>query len=139
MSLLRQAAFSLLRTSRCMPQQRCMSQQVSSSATRFVERPGESVEQKRSRLLYQSRKRGILENDLLLGTFASKYLAKMSADELNDYDHIINEGANNEWDLYYWMTGNAETPEKYQTKMMARLQEHAKNADKESRLRQPEI
>ncbi len=30
-------------------------------------RPNESLEAKRARLLYQSKKRGILENDLILG------------------------------------------------------------------------
>jgi len=33
----------------------------------YVEKSDEPVEQKRSRLMYQSRKRGMLENGLLLG------------------------------------------------------------------------
>ena len=136
MSLLRRVSLSLWRNPLPI---RCMSQQAASAAARFVDRPNESVEQRRARLLYQSRKRGILENDLLLGSFAAKFLAGMSPEELVEYDFLINDGANNEWDLYYWITGNSPTPEKYQNPMMARLQEHAKNTKRESRVRQPDL
>ena len=44
----------------------------------FLEKNDEPVETKRSRLLYQSRKRGMLENGLLLGSFASKHLSGMT-------------------------------------------------------------
>ena len=40
----------------------------------FVEKVNEAIEEKRARLVYQSRKRGMLENGLLLGSFASKHL-----------------------------------------------------------------
>ena len=38
----------------------------------FEEFPDEPIDEKRARLLYQSRKRGILENGLLLASFANK-------------------------------------------------------------------
>ena len=38
----------------------------------------EHSDEKRNRLKYQSRKRGIAENGLLLGTFADKYLESMT-------------------------------------------------------------
>ena len=50
----------------------------------------ESEFSKRKRLEWQSRKRGITENDLLLGTFADKYLSDFTMDELLAYDRIIN-------------------------------------------------
>ena len=40
----------------------------------FVEKVNEAIDEKRARLVYQSRKRGMLENGLLLGSFASKHL-----------------------------------------------------------------
>jgi len=55
----------------------------------------------RARLLYQSRKRGILESDLLLSTFASSYLADMTPSQLQEYDRFLDE---NDWDIYYWAT-----------------------------------
>uniref|UniRef100_A0AAF5PRM5 Succinate dehydrogenase assembly factor 2, mitochondrial n=1 Tax=Wuchereria bancrofti TaxID=6293 RepID=A0AAF5PRM5_WUCBA len=70
----------------------------------------ENIETKRSRLLYQSKKRGILENDILLGEFASQMLQKMSIQQLMRYDEIIN-GEHMEWDLYYYMSGRKDLPE----------------------------
>ncbi|KAJ5544701.1 hypothetical protein N7535_006911 [Penicillium sp. DV-2018c] len=66
-----------------------------------LKREGEEVATKRARLLYQSRKRGILESDLLLSTFADVYLAKMSPEQLVEYDSFLDE---NDWDIYYWAT-----------------------------------
>lgn len=42
----------------------------------------------RARLLYQSKKRGILENDILLGDFAEKNLPKMDRSVLDQYDKV---------------------------------------------------
>ncbi|KAK1809249.1 Succinate dehydrogenase assembly factor 2 mitochondrial [Friedmanniomyces endolithicus] len=55
----------------------------------------------RARLLYQSRKRGTLESDLLLSTFADTNLGKMSPKQLQQYDLFLDE---NDWDIYYWAT-----------------------------------
>jgi hypothetical protein len=49
----------------------------------------------------QSRKRGTLESDLLLSTFADANLATMSAKQLQQYDLFLDE---NDWDIYYWAT-----------------------------------
>jgi len=42
----------------------------------------------RARLTYQSRKRGTLESDLLLSTFARDHLHSMSTEELREYDKV---------------------------------------------------
>ncbi|VDK70640.1 unnamed protein product [Litomosoides sigmodontis] len=70
----------------------------------------EYIETKRSRLLYQSRKRGILENDILLGEFADQMLPKMNLLQLMRYDEIIN-GEHMEWDLYYFLSRKKNLPE----------------------------
>lgn len=49
----------------------------------------------------QSRKRGTLESDLLLSTFADENLGTMSAKQLQQYDLFLDE---NDWDIYYWVT-----------------------------------
>jgi succinate dehydrogenase assembly factor 2 len=51
-------------------------------------RPGESIKTMRARLVYQSRKRGTLENDLLLSTFAQEHLGTMDAEELSEFDKV---------------------------------------------------
>jgi succinate dehydrogenase assembly factor 2 len=53
-----------------------------------IPRPNETVETLRARLVYQSRKRGTLESDLLLSTFAQENLTKMSEAELKEYDKV---------------------------------------------------
>lgn len=52
----------------------------------------------------QSRKRGILETDLLLSTFADVQLPTMERGLLEQYDLFLDE---NDWDIYYWTTQNA--------------------------------
>ena len=49
----------------------------------------------------QSRKRGTLESDLLLSTFADANLATMTSSQLEQYDRFLDE---NDWDIYYWAT-----------------------------------
>jgi succinate dehydrogenase flavin-adding protein (antitoxin of CptAB toxin-antitoxin module) len=49
----------------------------------------------------QSRKRGTLESDLLLSTFAAANLPTMTSSQLKQYDLFLDE---NDWDIYYWAT-----------------------------------
>lgn len=51
-------------------------------------RHGEDVDTLRARLVYQSRKRGTLESDLLLSTFAQERLRSMSEEEMKEYDKV---------------------------------------------------
>ncbi|PIC47563.1 hypothetical protein B9Z55_006877 [Caenorhabditis nigoni] len=83
--------------------------QIARSLTR-AEVPGEQLDAKRARLLYQSKKRGILENDILLGNFAEENLKKMSEPELKAYDKLIN-GEHMEWDLFYYLSNKKTPPE----------------------------
>ncbi|KAI1142474.1 DUF339-domain-containing protein [Hypoxylon sp. FL0543] len=66
-----------------------------------MRRTGEDDATMRARLVYQSRKRGTLEADLLLSTFADAYLPKMTREQMAQYDRFLDE---NDWDIYYWAT-----------------------------------
>ncbi|KAI1363798.1 Flavinator of succinate dehydrogenase-domain-containing protein [Xylaria arbuscula] len=66
-----------------------------------LRRVGEDEKTMRARLVYQSRKRGILETDLLLSTFADEYLPTMTQEQMAQYDLFLDE---NDWDIYYWAT-----------------------------------
>ncbi|GAM82670.1 hypothetical protein ANO11243_006520 [Dothideomycetidae sp. 11243] len=66
-----------------------------------LRRTGEDIQTMRARLTYQCRKRGTLESDLLLSTFADANLGKMSVEELQQFDLFLDE---NDWDIYYWTT-----------------------------------
>ena len=104
-----------------------------------IQRTGESIDVKRARLVYQSRKRGILESDLLLSRFAKKYLSQFSEEELDEYDKLLDEP---DWDIYYWATKNYDVtplPDKWKdSKILKMLQEDAKNKEKVI-LRMPEL
>ncbi|KAF3832701.1 hypothetical protein F7725_026366 [Dissostichus mawsoni] len=102
------------------------------------ERPGEAIDIKKRRLLYESRKRGMLENCILLSLFAKRYLNTMTASQLHQYDRLINEPSN-DWDIYYWATEAQPTPEVYQGEIMDMLQEFTKNRDQEQRLDAPSL
>jgi len=53
-----------------------------------VPRENEPIDVLRARLVYQSRKRGMLEGDLLLSTFAAENLPRMSLEELKEFDRV---------------------------------------------------
>ncbi|KAI0754353.1 DUF339-domain-containing protein [Daedaleopsis nitida] len=99
-------------------------------------RPGESVETMRARLVYQSRKRGTLESDLLLSTFAQEQLGRMGAAELHEFDKLMDEP---DWDIYYWATGKKTPPERWVgSSVLEKLREHVKNEGKVVR-RMPDL
>ncbi|KAM9900001.1 hypothetical protein OXX80_001419 [Metschnikowia pulcherrima] len=104
-----------------------------------IKRTGESIDVKRARLTYQSRKRGILESDLLLSRFAKKHLHTFSMEQLNEYDQLLDEP---DWDIYYWATKNFDVtplPEKWQkSEILALLQQDTANNDGEI-LRMPDL
>jgi len=99
---------------------------------------GEETEVKRARLLYQSRKRGMSENGLLLSNFAGRYLKTFDSIQLDEFDHLINKPSN-DWDLFYWMLEKEETPKEYDTPIMNMLKEFCKNEDMEERYQQPNL
>ncbi|XP_055316312.1 succinate dehydrogenase assembly factor 2-B, mitochondrial-like [Sitodiplosis mosellana] len=101
-------------------------------------RPNEPLENRRQRLLYQSRKRGMLENDLLLSTFAAKYLKKMTEEQIAMYDTLINKPSN-DWDIYNWALGSKPTPPEYENEIMEMFRKHVKNDLKEKRIRMPDL
>lgn len=77
------------------------------------------------RLWYKSSKTGILENDLLLGSFARQHLASLDERELVVYEQLLLE---NDWDIFYWVTGRKPVPQRYQESgLMGKLQLHASN------------
>lgn len=96
----------------------------------------ETLVKKRARLTWQSRKRGIKENCLIFGTFADEHLASFSSVQLDLYDNLLNR-SDNDWDLYYWMTGSETVPEMFDNEVMDLLKKHCKNEGKVERFEQP--
>lgn len=61
-----------------------------------IKRHNESKETLVARLVYQSRKRGTLESDLLLSTFARDQLHILSLEELREYDKVCDRSLTKE-------------------------------------------
>lgn len=93
---------------------------------RYDMRANEEVEKKRARLLYQSRKRGMLENGVILASFADKYLKTFNPEQLDTYDRLINLPTN-DWDIFHWATNTKPTPPEFETTVMKDLREHIKS------------
>lgn len=85
----------------------------------------------RARLVYQSRKRGILETDLLLSTFIdSGKLKSMTREEMQEYDRLLTLP---DWTIYYYAIGKKQPPEDSEwskSKVLAELSKHAANEGK---------
>lgn len=78
----------------------------------------------------------MLENGLLLSTFAQRYLSRMDKKQTKLYDDLINLPTN-DWDIFYWATNVKPTPEEYNTEIMDLLKKHVGNEKREQRLKQP--
>ena len=52
--------------------------------------------------------------DLILSAYAKKHLADLDDADLGLYDDLL---AENDHDLYAWVTGHAETPARYKDMM----------------------
>jgi antitoxin CptB len=70
----------------------------------------EPIAIRRKRLVYQSRYRGRLEGDLLLGRFADRYIAGFSRPELDRYEALLGES---DQDLFAWISGQAPVPARH--------------------------
>ncbi|KEI39834.1 uncharacterized protein L969DRAFT_86420 [Mixia osmundae IAM 14324] len=92
----------------------------------------EPVETMRARLVYQSRKRGILETDLILSTFAKRRLPSMTENELKEYDRFLTLP---DWDILSYATGKRAAPEGWEhSKILTEIQKHSDNEGKEIRM-----
>lgn len=70
----------------------------------------ESHESRLKRLYMRSIRRGIKEMDIILQRFADKDLPDLSEAELDLYDLLL---AENDHDLYQWVSGQMPTPARY--------------------------
>lgn len=88
-------------------------------------RTSADLDVRRRRILFRSWHRGMREMDLLMGKFADAEISNLSEPELNDFELLIEVI---DRDLFRWLTGEADTPENYDTPVFRRLKafhEHA--------------
>jgi succinate dehydrogenase assembly factor 2 len=125
-----------------------------------VPRHNESVETLRARLTYQTRKRGTLESDLIMSTFAKEHLHSLTREELLELDQVTYPETGTcalrslchktdwnrtqlldepDWDVYYWCTEGKAPPDRWaNSPILAKLKIHARNEGKAVR-RMPDL
>lgn len=85
------------------------------------ERAIDADEANRKRIIYRSKQRGWLEVDLLLGSWASKNVMTLTAEELQQYEDILNQET---IDIFNYISGKDTIPEAIDTPIMKRIQEY---------------
>lgn len=81
-------------------------------------------EHRLKRLMFRSHHMGTAENDLLFGGFAEKHLAGLSDGEVDLYEALL---AENDQDLYKWVTGKASVPAAHDHAVLALIKTHIEN------------
>lgn len=77
-----------------------------------------NLEIRRKRAYFNSWHRGTREMDLLIGGFADNHLADLTAQDLERYEHILQQADS---DLYNWITGQAGIPEDLDSELFRKL------------------
>ena len=78
-----------------------------------------SDEAVRKRLIYRSKQRGLLEVDLVLGSWATKHVMTLTKRELKQYESLLNEET---IDLYNYLSGQTAVPQRLNTPLLQRIQ-----------------
>ena len=81
----------------------------------------DEIENRRKRLIFRSWHRGTKEMDLLLGSFADRYVSGFSVDELQLYEDVLELS---DPDLYNWITGQEAAPANVVNAVFERLKVH---------------
>ncbi|GGD88896.1 hypothetical protein GCM10011390_04580 [Aureimonas endophytica] len=73
---------------------------------------------RRRKALFRSWHRGTREMDLVLGRFADAEIDRLDDAEMDDYELLMEAP---DRDLFQWLTGEAETPQNYDTSVFRRI------------------
>lgn len=78
----------------------------------------EALDPRRKKLLYRSAYTGTKETDVLLGAFAERHLASLTARQLDDYENLLKI---EDPRLYKWIAGQEAAPPEYDTEVLAMI------------------
>lgn len=70
------------------------------------------------RLAYRAGRRGFKEADLVIGGFAHARISDLSPQDLDDFEALLDAP---EPDLYAWVMGTAQPPERYDRPVLSAL------------------
>ena len=86
-----------------------------------VQNAEETVENWRKRLTFRAWHRGTREMDLLIGSFADKYINGFDAADLAIFEEVL---INNDPDVYDWIIGRQKAPEELKSRVLDLLLGH---------------
>ncbi len=64
------------------------------------------------------------ENDILLGSFADRYIQKLNDQQLDDLEVLMKQ---NDIDIINWVIGKTAVPEEFNTELMILIQSFNKS------------
>ncbi len=78
----------------------------------------------KKKIIYKASHRGSKEMDILLGNFINKYVELFNKNELQQFDLILD---NDDDDIYQWILGKIDIPNKYQSRVFSLLLNNSQN------------
>lgn len=91
------------------------------SMTQMTQSENQSLDIQRKRLRYRSWHRGTREMDLLIGSFADRYLAEFDGPQLARFEALLQES---DPALYAWVSGASAPPDELRHDVMTLLLNH---------------
>ena len=82
------------------------------------------LETYKKKIIYKASHRGSKEMDILLGNFINKYVELFNKKELHLFDLILD---NDDDDIYQWILGKNDIPNKYKNRVFSLLINNAQN------------
>ena len=86
-----------------------------------VQNAQETIENWRKRLTFRAWHRGTREMDLLIGSFAEKYINSFDTQDLVIFEEVL---INNDPDVYDWIIGRQKAPEELKSRVLDLLLVH---------------
>ena len=82
------------------------------------------LEAYKKKIIYKASHRGSKEMDILLGNFINKYVELFNKNELHQFDLILDI---DDEDIYQWILGKRDIPNKYQNRVLSLLLNSTQN------------
>ena len=82
------------------------------------------LETYKKKIIYKASHRGSKEMDILLGNFINKYVELFNKNELQQFDLILD---NDDGDIYQWILGKIDIPNRYQNRVFSLLLNNTQN------------
>ena len=76
------------------------------------------MDARRRKLKFRAWRRGFRELDLLMGSFADKYLDTYGEAELDQFEAILGLP---DWEVYAWLIGQADVPANHRSPVLDQL------------------